>query len=64
MLKKYRTCNPTMRITKYDFNNKLLKSYIYIYRHTHTCARDLIGLIAMLFSFWSCLLMEESDIMW
>ena len=46
MLKKYRTCNPTVRFLKYKFNNKLLgdvillkitrgvtwtQSYIYIY---------------------------------
>ena len=46
MLKIYRTCNPTVRFSKYEFNNKLLDSvtllrvtpyitwtqpYIYIY---------------------------------
>ena len=24
MLKTYRTCNPTVRFSKYEFNNKLL----------------------------------------
>ena len=26
MLKSYRTCNPTVRFSKYEFNNKLLGS--------------------------------------
>ena len=28
MLKTYRTCNPTVRFPKYEFNNKLLSGVI------------------------------------
>ena len=31
MLRTYRTCNSTVGFSKYEFNNKLLGSVIYIY---------------------------------
>ena len=30
MLRTYRTCNPTMKFLKYEFNNKLLGGVIFL----------------------------------